>query len=88
VAIPLKNGIELNWRRNREPDLLGYHIYRRELGEEEFKRLNPNPITNETYLDTNVELEQDYEYAVTALDNSVRKNESARSEEARVKYVY
>ena len=88
VAIPLKNGIELNWRRNREPDLLGYYIYRRELGEEEFKRLNPNPITNETYLDTNVELEQDYEYAVTALDNSVRKNESARSEEARVKYLY
>jgi fibronectin type 3 domain-containing protein len=88
VAIPIKNGIELNWRRNREPDLLGYYIYRRKLGEEEFKRLNPSPMTKETYIDTNVELEQDYEYAVTAVDNSVRKNESPRSEEVRVKYLY
>jgi len=88
AAIPLKNGIELNWRRNREPDLLGYYVYRRKLGEEEFKRLNSSPITKETYLDTDVELEQDYEYAVTAVDNSVRKNESQRSEEVRVKYLY
>jgi fibronectin type 3 domain-containing protein len=88
VAIPLKNGIELNWRRNREPDLLGYYVYRRKLGEEEFKRLNSIPVTKETYLDTDVELEQDYEYAVTAVDNSVRRNESPRSEEVRVKYLY
>jgi hypothetical protein len=88
VAIPLKNGIELNWKRNRELDLLGYYVYRRKLGEEEFKRLNSSPIAKETYLDTDVELEQDYEYAVTAVDNSVRKNESPRSEEVRVKYLY
>jgi fibronectin type 3 domain-containing protein len=88
VAIPLRNGIELNWRKNREADLLGYYIYRRKSGEEEFKRLNPSPIKKETYLDTNVELEQDYEYAVTAVDNSVRMNESPRSEEIRVKYLY
>jgi hypothetical protein len=88
VAIPLKNGIELNWRGNREPDLLGYYVYRRKLGEKEFKRLNSTPITKETYLDTDAELEQDYEYAVTAIDNSLRKNESPRSEEVRVKYLY
>jgi hypothetical protein len=88
MAIPLKEGIELTWRKNAEPDLLGYHVYRRKSGEEEFKRLNENPVTKETYLDTDVVLEQEYEYAVTAVDNSLRRNESPRSEEVRVKYLY
>ncbi|MDI7258787.1 MAG: hypothetical protein QME90_02575 [Thermodesulfobacteriota bacterium] len=88
VAIPFKNGIELNWRRNREPDLLGYHVYQRKSGETDFKRLNPTPLTKETYLDTDVEIGQDYEYTVTAVDNSPRKNESLHSEEVRVKYLY
>jgi fibronectin type 3 domain-containing protein len=88
VAIPLKNGVELNWRKNQEADLLGYHLYRKRPGEGDFRRLTENPLTKETYLDTQVELGQDYEYAVTAVDNSVRKNESPRSEEVRVKYIY
>jgi fibronectin type 3 domain-containing protein len=88
TAIPLKEAIELNWRKNPEPDLLGYHVYRRKSGEEEFKRLNESPVTKETYLDTDVVLEQEYEYAVTAVDNSPRRNESPRSEEVRVRYLY
>ena len=88
VAIPLKEGMELNWRRNAEPDLLGYYVYRRKSGEEEFKRLNESPVTKEAYLDTDVVLEQEYEYAITAVDNSPRRNESPRSEEVRVKYLY
>ncbi len=88
VAIPLKEGIELSWKKNSEPDILGYYLYRRKPGEEEFKRLNESPVTQETYLDTDVVLEQEYEYAVTAVDNSPRKNESPRSEEVRVKYLY
>ena len=88
VAVPLKDGIELNWRRNRDPDLLGYYVYRRKLGEKEFNRLNDTPLTKETYLDINVELGQDYEYAVTAVDNSVRKNESPLSEEVGVRHIY
>jgi hypothetical protein len=88
VAVPLKGGIELNWTRNREPDLLGYNVYRRKAGEGGFKRLNESPVTKETYLDTSVESGQDYEYTVAAVDNSIRKNESPRSEEVRVKYLY
>ena len=88
MAIPLKQGIELTWRKNPEPDLLGYNVYRRQSGEEEFKRLNESPVTKETYLDTAVILEQEYEYTITALDNSQRRNESPRSEEVRVKYLY
>lgn len=88
VAIPLKNGVELNWRKSQEADLLGYHVYRKRPGERDFRRLTEDPLTKETYLDTQVELGQDYEYAVTTVDNSVRKNESPRSEEVTVKYVY
>ncbi len=88
VAIPLKNGIELNWRKNTESDLLGYYVYRRRPGEREFKKLNETLLEKEVYLDTRVELEQDYEYAVTATDSSPHKNESPLSEEARVKYIY
>jgi len=87
VAVPLKNGIELNWRKNQELDLLGYHVYRREPGEREFKRLTESPWKKEVYLDPNVKLGKDYEYVVTAVDNSVQKNESPRSEEVSVKYL-
>ena len=88
VVIPLKDGMELNWERNREPDLLGYYVYRRKPGEEGFKRLNESPLTKETYLDTDIVLEQEYEYTVTAVDNSIRRNESHHSEDVRVKYLY
>jgi uncharacterized protein len=88
VAVPLKNGMELNWRRSPEPDLLGYYVYRRRAGEPEMKRLTPDPISKETFLDTDVEVGQEYEYAVTAVDKSPNKNESRLSEETRVKNIY
>jgi hypothetical protein len=88
AAVPLKGGIELNWRRNREPDLLGYYVYRKKIGEEKYKKLNETPLTKELYLDKEVELDQEYDYVVTAVDNSVRRNESPYSEEIRVKYLY
>ncbi len=88
VAIPLKNGIELHWRRNLEPDLLGYYVYRRRAGEIKFERLTPVHLTKELYLDTDVEIGQDYEYVVTAIDHSPRRNESPFSEEVRVRYLY
>jgi hypothetical protein len=88
VAVPLGNGMELSWKKNREPDLLGYYVYRRMPGESEFKRLNQSPLTKEVYLDADVRSGQEYEYSVTAVDNSVRRNESLRSEEVRVKYLY
>ena len=88
VAVPLKAGIELNWRRNREPDLLGYYVYRKKMGEEKFRRLNETPLSKEIYLDKEAELGEEYDYAVTAVDRSVRKNESPFSEEIRVKYLY
>lgn len=88
VAVPLRQGVELNWRRNQESDLLGYYVYRRKVGERDFSRLNPTPLTREIYLDSKVQIGEEYEYVVTAVDNSVRRNESPFSEEVRVKYIY
>jgi uncharacterized protein len=88
TVVPLKGGIELNWRKNREPDLLGYYVYRKKIGEEKYVKLNETPLKRELYLDREVELGQEYEYVVTAVDNSVRRNESPYSEEIRVKYLY
>jgi fibronectin type 3 domain-containing protein len=88
VAIPTKEGMELTWNRNPEPDILGYNVYRRKTGEKEFQRLNESPLPKNTYLDTDVVLQQEYEYAVTAVDNSSRRNESPRSEEVKVKFLY
>jgi fibronectin type 3 domain-containing protein len=87
-VVPLKEGVELNWRKNPDPDLLGYYVYRRKVGEEKFERLNEAPLTGETYLDKDAEPEQEYDYAVTAVDNSPRRNESPLSEEIRIKYLY
>ena len=50
--------------------------------------MNESPLAKEIYLDTGVVLQQEYEYAVSAVDNSVRRNESPLSEEVRVKYLY
>lgn len=88
VAVPLKDGMELNWLKNEEGDLLGYNIYRRISGEGEYERLNPDPWTKTTYLDKEVKLGQKYEYVVTAVDNAPRRNESPFSESVTVTYHY
>jgi fibronectin type 3 domain-containing protein len=88
VVVPLKEGVELNWRKSREPDLLGYYVYRMKAGEEKYRKLNETPLTKETYLDKEVELGQEYDYVVTAVDNSVGRNESSFSEEVRMRYLY
>jgi fibronectin type 3 domain-containing protein len=58
------------------------------LGEGEFTRLNSDPVDKTVFLDKDVALGQEYDYAVSAVDKSPRKNESPRSEEVRVKYIY
>jgi len=88
VAISLKEGMELQWLRNSEPDLLGYYVYRRKVGEGEFTRLSSDPVDKTIFLDKDVAPGQEYDYAVSAVDKSPRKNESPRSEEVRAKYIY
>jgi hypothetical protein len=88
VAVALKEGVELTWIRNKEPDLSGYNVNRRKVGEQAYTKLNEAPVPKETYLDTSAEVGQEYDYVVTAVDKSPRRNESSYSEEARLKYIY
>jgi hypothetical protein len=88
VAVALKEGVELTWIRNKETDLSGYNVYRRKVGEQGYTKLNDDPVPRETYLDKSAEVGQEYDYVVTAVDKSPRRNESPYSEETRIKYIY
>ncbi|HIC92239.1 MAG TPA: hypothetical protein EYP21_09330 [Syntrophaceae bacterium] len=86
VAIPFDWGIELRWERNKEPDVLGYYIYRRAEGEIFSKRINDQIVTEVRYRDKRVSPNNKYHYSVTALDNSPQRNESRPSEEVVLDY--
>lgn len=88
IAIPIKKGIVLKWNENKESDLKGYNLYRKAEGEADFKRLNTILIIKAGYLDRSVEEENSYTYAVTAIDDSTRANESNPSEELTIRYHY
>jgi fibronectin type 3 domain-containing protein len=88
VVVAVKEGVELTWIKNKEPDLSGYNVYRRKVGEQGYTKLNDLPVPKETYLDRSAEVDQEYDYVVTAVDKSPRGNESPYSEETRIKYIY
>jgi fibronectin type 3 domain-containing protein len=87
VAIPLATGIELSWQRNTESDLLGYFVYRKDREETRYRALNKSPLGAAIYIDRTAIREKSYRYAVTAVDRSSQRNESAFSESVRVVYV-
>jgi len=87
LAIPLATGIELSWQRNIEPDVLGYFVYRRDQEGGEYRRLNEFPLETPIFVDETAILGRSYEYVVTAVDRSPRRNESAFSEVVRLVYV-
>ncbi len=85
VAIPGEGfgaplSIDLSWESNAETDLLGYTVYRR-TGQEEFRRLNADPVSAPAYRDQKIEAGQSYTYRVTAVDR--RGNESGPSAEVK-----
>ncbi|MBM3295138.1 MAG: hypothetical protein FJY82_11545 [Candidatus Aminicenantes bacterium] len=70
--------ITLSWNPNREPDFLGYKIWRRAEGSPQFDLLTASPLLENAYADAAVEKGRRYEYAVSAVDRE--KNESGRSQ--------
>ena len=78
VAIPFRGGVLLRWRRNAEPDLWGYRVYRKEPGRPPVL-LTPEPIKEPKFFDR-PEKPGFYYYFVTAVDSSPRHNESSPSE--------
>ncbi len=85
VAVPAPSSIDLSWRANTEPDLLGYLVYRRELPALVPTRLTPTPIQATAFTDRTVRPGATYAYWVTAVDRSPRHNESAPSTEVTAK---
>ncbi len=75
VASLSSRGVELRWRANKEQDLAGYYVYRREAGGV-VVRLNHRPITDPLFLDRTLLPPGTYSYSVTAVDRSVPENES------------
>nr|NIM57833.1 hypothetical protein [Candidatus Aminicenantes bacterium] len=78
VSIATEDFISISWDANPEGDLAGYRVWRKMEEEGEYISLNPLPIQENAFNDTNVEKNRRYYYAVTALDKS--GNESPKSE--------
>jgi hypothetical protein len=71
--------IDLIWAPVTDADLDGYNVYRHEAGAAAVK-LNSEPVKTPAFRDFQVASGHKYFYSVSAID--VRRNESARSEEA------
>jgi hypothetical protein len=78
VAVPSAGAVRLAWNPSPEPDVAVYAVYR--AGESgEFLRIATTLAVGRVYTDRDVRPGATYRYAVTALDNARRPNESARS---------
>jgi hypothetical protein len=82
VAVSTPRGVDLRWDPSPATDLAGYRIYRLRAGEPRPVRLTPELLKTPHFVDTTAVPGQTYSYAVTAVDDSRRANESAPSEEA------
>ena len=85
VAAPAARGAVLHWSRSREPDLAGYHVYRRPAGKTGWARITAQPVAATEYLDADPGLVpgREYVYAVAAVDRADPPNESKKSAEAK-----
>ena len=86
VAVQTSKGVELRWEPSPAPDLAGYRVYRLRAGEVSPVRLTRELVKQPYFVDTQASPGQTYYYAVTAVDDSKRANESQPSEEAAVGY--
>ncbi|MGH9868437.1 MAG: fibronectin type III domain-containing protein [Candidatus Polarisedimenticolia bacterium] len=80
AAVEEDGAVRLFWRPNREPDLLGYRVYRGEGPDGPLTPLTTEPIQGTTWTDTSAVRGIVYSYAVGALDRA--NNESPLSERA------
>ena len=81
VSIASANGtISLFWPSSPERDVIGYNVYRarsEHSPDNDWVKLNDQPLTTVTFRDDQVVVDQTYFYRVTAIDRF--NNESARS---------
>jgi len=87
TAIAQPEGVLLKWMAKSEKGFAGYHVYRRTAGAGEFKRLNAELLLNNSWVDATAVRRQRYEYAVSAVDDSLSANESPLSETVYIHYI-
>jgi hypothetical protein len=66
-AVSIPNGILLAWKKNTSPDIGGYNIYRREILEHDFTRINSSLCEDTTWVDSLLP-QGNYFYRVSAVD--------------------
>ena len=78
VGVPSTDAVRLAWNPSGSPDVAIYAVYRAsETGD--FMRIATTMAVATVYQDRDVRPGTTYRYAITALDNARRPNESARS---------
>jgi hypothetical protein len=81
-----REGIKLTWPAVEASDLAGYRVYRRENGTAHFRRIGPELLTDNLFVDTDVRQGATYFYRVTSVDGSPAANESKPTVENRIRY--
>ncbi|HKW92342.1 MAG TPA: fibronectin type III domain-containing protein, partial [Methylomirabilota bacterium] len=84
VAVPSPGAIRLAWNPIPDRDVASYVVYRAS-DRGDFVRIATTPPVGTVYADREVQAGTTYRYAVTAVDNARRPNESARSNEVSVR---
>lgn len=78
VAIAGEAFVSLSWDLGRDADLSVYRVWRRRVGEEEFQCLTSEGVSESAYTDHSVMSDQEYEYAVTAVDRVGNESEPSK----------
>jgi hypothetical protein len=81
VAVASEGAISLVWDPNPERDIAGYLVLRRASTGATLETLTPEPIEGTSYRDASVTANQDYIYAVQAVDDATPYNTGAPSPE-------
>jgi fibronectin type 3 domain-containing protein len=87
TAIPERRGMLLKWIAKSEPGVAGFNVYRRSGESGAFVRINKELVQENSWLDAAARIGSRYTYAVTAVDQSLRKNESDLSEPVRILHL-
>ena len=79
VAVASEGAISLVWDPNEESDIAGYLVLRQATTDATLQVITPDPIEGTSYRDEEVMADQNYIYAVMAVDDAIPPNVSVAS---------
>ena len=66
--------VQVTWDASSQPTINGYNVYRREIGNGNPNRLNPNRVLSTKYVDGTATPRKEYEYRVTAVNTKGKES--------------